>query len=160
MGTGYVGDSARDYDNKRFTTLNGKTISSIETKIFISLFALVPSPEKSLEIGCGTGRFTRLVANKSQEVVATDISPDMLKIARKNLSHFENISFERRGFHELGSLFSQSDFVYGVRVINQMESEEYVLEGFKIMSHNLKPNSFMLLEFVNKDRPFAKKQVR
>jgi len=83
MGSGYLGDSASSYDNKRFTTLNGKNISAIETKTFISLFALVPSPERSLEVGCGTGRFTRLVANKSQEVVATDISPDMLKIAKK-----------------------------------------------------------------------------
>jgi len=38
-----------------------------------------------------------------------------------------------------------------------MESEEYVLASFKIMSHNLKPNSNILFEFVNKDRPFAKK---
>jgi ubiquinone/menaquinone biosynthesis C-methylase UbiE len=82
MGTGYLEDSANDYDNKRFITLNGKNISTIETKIFIRrLIASVSIPEKSLEVGCESGRFTQLVANKSQDVLATDITPDILRIA-------------------------------------------------------------------------------
>ena len=49
-----------------------------------------------LEIGCGTGFFTQKLATLYPEshIMATDISPDMLTVAKNNLSNFTNISYE------------------------------------------------------------------
>jgi len=49
---------------------------------------------KSVEFGSGTGYFTKTLAEKSECLVATDISNEMLEIAKKELDGIENITFE------------------------------------------------------------------
>lgn len=51
--------------------------------------------ETILEIGCGTGFFTRLLATlyPHSQILATDISPEMLITAKSNLKGFSNIRF-------------------------------------------------------------------
>ncbi|QJW45708.1 malonyl-ACP O-methyltransferase BioC [bacterium BFN5] len=50
---------------------------------------------KILEIGCGTGFFTRLLADlyPQAQILATDISPEMLMTARSNLNSFSHVRF-------------------------------------------------------------------
>ena len=40
-----------------------------------------PKPKKILEVGCGTGSYTKILLERGYEVTAVDISEDMLKIA-------------------------------------------------------------------------------
>ena len=40
-------------------------------------------PEKILEVGCGTGNYTKILLERGYEVTAVDISEDMLEIARR-----------------------------------------------------------------------------
>lgn len=46
-----------------------------------------------LEIGCGIGTLTSLLVKKAGTLLAVDISPSSIEIARKNLGHYSNISF-------------------------------------------------------------------
>lgn len=39
--------------------------------------------ENALEVGCGTGTFARLLAARSEHVLALDLSPEMIRIARE-----------------------------------------------------------------------------
>lgn len=48
----------------------------------------------ALEIGCGTGAFARRLAERSQNVLALDLSPEMIRIARERSGEFPNIEFE------------------------------------------------------------------
>ena len=48
-----------------------------------SIFEHTYKPKKILEIGCGTGNYTRILLERRYEVVGVDISEDMLKIARE-----------------------------------------------------------------------------
>ncbi len=55
----------------------------------------VPSScTEALEIGCGTGAFARLLAKRSNRVLALDLSPHMVQIARDRSAQFPNIDFE------------------------------------------------------------------
>ena len=46
------------------------------------LLRYIPHPcNESLEIGCGTGAFTRLLAGRSRHVLGLDLSPEMIRIA-------------------------------------------------------------------------------
>lgn len=47
----------------------------------------------ALEIGCGTGAFSRRLARVSQRVVALDLSPEMIRVARDRSEEFPNIDF-------------------------------------------------------------------
>ena len=42
-----------------------------------------------IELGCGTGYFTKILADKSESIISTDISEEMLSIAREKLKGFD-----------------------------------------------------------------------
>lgn len=54
----------------------------------------VPTPcRASLEIGCGAGAFSRLLAKSSERVLALDLSPNMIRVAAERSARFPNIDF-------------------------------------------------------------------
>ena len=59
---------------------------------FLSRHIPAPCPE-ALEIGCGTGAFSRLLAKSSGRVLALDLSPNMIRVARERSAQFPNIDF-------------------------------------------------------------------
>ena len=50
--------------------------------------------ESALEIGCGTGAFSRRLAQQAQHVLALDLSPEMIRVARQRSAQFSNIEFQ------------------------------------------------------------------
>jgi SAM-dependent methyltransferase len=50
--------------------------------------------ERALEIGCGTGTFARLLAQRAEHVLALDLSPEMVRIAGERSSEYPNIRYE------------------------------------------------------------------
>jgi ubiquinone/menaquinone biosynthesis C-methylase UbiE len=46
-----------------------------------------------LEIGCGTGNFSRLLAQRAEKVLAIDLSPQMIRLAREHSKLYPNIDF-------------------------------------------------------------------
>src|SRR2546423_605104 len=52
------------------------------------------SCDNVLEIGCGTGAFSRRLAGRAKHVTAIDLSSEMIRTARSRSNGFSNISFE------------------------------------------------------------------
>ena len=52
-----------------------------------------PGCRESLELGCGTGIFSRLLAERSEQVLALDLSPHMIRIAQERSKGYSNIDF-------------------------------------------------------------------
>ena len=48
----------------------------------------------ALEIGCGTGGFSRLLAQRAQHVLALDLSPQMIRVAREHSADIDNIEYQ------------------------------------------------------------------
>ncbi len=55
---------------------------------------LPPGCGEALEIGCGTGAFSRLLAARCERVLALDLSPEMIRLARERSSHCPNIDYQ------------------------------------------------------------------
>ena len=54
----------------------------------------VPSPcAEVLDIGCGTGSFSRLLAQRCKRVLALDLSPQMIRVAQERSKRYTNIDF-------------------------------------------------------------------
>ncbi|MDG4810184.1 class I SAM-dependent methyltransferase [Micromonospora sp. WMMD1120] len=53
-----------------------------------------------LEIGCGTGQATLPLARLGCAVVAMDLSPDMVAVARRNLAQFPNVTVVTSAFED------------------------------------------------------------
>lgn len=52
-----------------------------------------PGCRLALDIGCGTGLFSRLLAERSERVLGLDISPEMLRIARERSTVHPNVEY-------------------------------------------------------------------
>src|SRR5260221_11655761 len=48
----------------------------------------------ALDIGCGMGEFARMVAPRSDHVVAVDLSPQMIRRAKAESAAFSNIAYQ------------------------------------------------------------------
>jgi ubiquinone/menaquinone biosynthesis C-methylase UbiE len=48
---------------------------------------------RALEIGCGTGAFSRRLAQRAQRVTAIDLSSEMIRVARSRSTQLSNIDF-------------------------------------------------------------------
>ena len=51
-----------------------------------------------LEIGCGTGKATRPLAERGYELICLDIGADLIAVAKEKLRDFPNVSFVEQGF--------------------------------------------------------------
>src|SRR2546423_2396219 len=49
---------------------------------------------EALEVGCGTGAFSRRLAQQAQHVKAIDLSSEMVRVGRSRSTHVSNIDFE------------------------------------------------------------------
>ena len=60
-------------------------------------FLLDQLPSKgdiALDIGCGTGAFSRLLAKRFERVIALDLSPNAIEIARQRSQDYRNIDYQ------------------------------------------------------------------
>jgi len=63
-----------------------------------------PQTMRILEIGCGAGRMTRPLAKFFGEVYAVDISPEMVRQARRAVDGFPNVRIYRNNGRDLSAL--------------------------------------------------------
>ncbi len=78
--------------------------------------------EKILELGCGTGHFTRALARTGAAVTAIDISPDLLTVARRDRPS-DNVTFEVQNAYALTYPDATFDSVVGSSVLHHLEIE-------------------------------------
>lgn len=57
------------------------------------LLRYIPPCRNALEIGCGTGAFARLLAQRVEHVLALDLSPQMARVAKDRSQQHPNIEF-------------------------------------------------------------------
>jgi ubiquinone/menaquinone biosynthesis C-methylase UbiE len=94
----------------------GRRADLLEKRLLEKLLADFPQSRNALEIGCGTGHFTRWLAARSLEVTGLDISAPMLSEARKldGIRYLEgdalNLPFDDRSF-DLALLITTLEFV-------------------------------------------------
>jgi ubiquinone/menaquinone biosynthesis C-methylase UbiE len=162
VSTAYMGEAATIYDAKRFVTEQGQAFAGLEFEQLERALAYVPDGAHVLELGCGTGRFSKYVGARGYNVLAIDPSSDMIELAREKCKDLHNITFSREEGAHLKSSDSTFDLVFSIRVTNQTESVEYAIRMITEMIRVAKPGGYVLVEFVNSQRPFKKalKSVR
>jgi SAM-dependent methyltransferase len=68
-------------------------LPGVRTTPFL-LRQLPPLLHEVLEVGCGTGTFARALAERSEQVLAVDLSPRMVEVARARSKRHPNIEYE------------------------------------------------------------------
>ena len=91
-----------------------------------------------IELGCGTGYFTETLANKSESIISTDISEEMLSIAREKLKGFE---FQVMDCQDLKFDEGTFDTVFMGLVLLFTEPEKALKESLRV----LKPGGLLII---------------
>ncbi len=73
---------AVEYEEDRFGGSFGRYLRDIEVKIFSSV--IEATHNRVLDIGAGTGKLCIPLSSQSREVIALDLSKEMIKIAKMN----------------------------------------------------------------------------
>ncbi len=91
-----------------------------------------------IELGCGTGYFTKTLADKSESIISTDISEEMLSIARENMKGFE---FQVMDCQDIKFDEGTFDTVFMGLVLLFTEPEKALKESRRI----LKPGGLLII---------------
>ncbi|MCK5131459.1 MAG: class I SAM-dependent methyltransferase [Candidatus Sabulitectum sp.] len=92
---------AKDYHNKYYT---GNSQSDMAVKPEIELLQNTFRGLDVLEIACGTGFWTEIVAESANSILATDANPSMIAEAEKRLFHLSNVSFSDADAYSLSDV--------------------------------------------------------
>lgn len=65
-----------------------------------------------LEIACGTGYWTELLADHAESILAIDTSDEMMEIARKRTESRENVSFQKSDAYSLADVEGDFDAAF------------------------------------------------
>jgi len=71
-----------------------------------------------IEFGCGVGYFTKAIAKKAKQVMATDLSDEMLSMARGYLQGFHNIAIQKADCEDTSFPSQRFDTVFITNVIH------------------------------------------
>lgn len=74
-----------------------------------------------VEFGCGTGYFTKAIAGHARRVIATDLSNEMLEVARMQLSEFQNVTLQKADCAETDFSAESLDTVLMANLIHVIE---------------------------------------
>lgn len=83
---------------------------------------------RTLEVGCGSGKFTRILSERADSVVATDIAPGMLELARNGLRDKANVSFQLEDCTKLSFDQASFDSVFLALVLQFVDAEVALAE--------------------------------
>jgi ubiquinone/menaquinone biosynthesis C-methylase UbiE len=101
--------------------------------------------ENALEIGCGTGAFARQLAQNFKQVIALDLSSEMIRVARSRSSQFCNLQFELADVLTWNFPQSHFDFVCSIATLHHLQQREVLLK----VRDSLKPGGvFVILDLV------------
>lgn len=91
-----------------------------------------------LELGCGTGYFTRELVKTGGRITAIDISEDLLNIAQQSVSG-KDVTFIIENAYAMSFLDLSFDVVVGSSVLHHLDLDKALHECYRV----LKPGGFL-----------------
>jgi len=97
--------------------------------------------QAALEIGCGKGEFSQRLAQRSERVLALDLSPEMIRIARARFAHLPNIEFQIADVMSYDLAPEGFDCIATIATLHHLPLREALLK----MKAALKPGGVLLV---------------
>jgi SAM-dependent methyltransferase len=100
-----------------------------------------PNCSNALEIGCGTGTFSRRLAERSQQVLALDLSAEMIRVARLRSAHLQNLEYRCAEVMACDLPSEGFDCVATIATLHHLPLREVLIK----LKHSLKPAGVLLV---------------
>jgi 2-polyprenyl-3-methyl-5-hydroxy-6-metoxy-1,4-benzoquinol methylase len=116
-----------------------------------------------LELGCGTGSFTQELARSGADVVAIDVSPELLEIAKANCSA-PNVQYQIQNAYSLSYSEGVFDSVVGSSVLHHLEIKEALRDVYRVLKpagsiYFTEPNMLNPQIAIQKNIPWIKRKL-
>jgi len=141
----FYDDDAATYD-ERFETEAGDRDDAIHQEVVQSFMNSLDPDARLFELGCGTGRFTATMTANSRSVAATDISREMLKQTREEVSNDAFLDIVQADVSELP--YREGSFDAGI-MINVLGHLPDPQSAFAEISRILGDNGKILFNYPN-----------
>jgi ubiquinone/menaquinone biosynthesis C-methylase UbiE len=130
----------------------------------IMLTSHINKEMKVLEIGCGTGYFTKELAKTQSTVISIDISPDLIEIAKNETKEFANIDYALQNAEEMEFEQESFDSVIGSSVLHHLDINKALSEIYRVLKFGgvikfTEPNMLNPQIFLQKNIPYLKKKL-
>lgn len=95
----------------------------------------------ALEVGCGTGAFTRLLAERALSVLALDLSPQMIRLAESQSARCTNIEYLLGDFMQLDLPAGGYDCVVSIATLHHLP----LTSALRKMKDALRPGGVLVI---------------
>jgi len=138
-----------------FDTGNNYVIGESDINIFLNKTDSFEKLGKTIELGCGTGIFTARLAKNCTTVLATDLSNEMIAVARVKLKNFTNVKVEKADCFNINHPDNSFDTVFMSNLLHVILHPENALDECRRI---LKPDGqLIVLSYTTKEMPMANK---
>lgn len=111
------------YDENQAYVVGKDLIGEIDREL-----SNLPKLGKTVELGCGTGIFTDLIIPKTMHLVATDLSNELLALARKRLGNNPNVKIQNENCMATSFASGAFDSAFMANLIHVVEHPDQVLQ--------------------------------
>ena len=106
---------------------------------------------EGFDMGCGSGRWSKIIAPLIKKLNCIDPSLEALNVAKKNLNNFKNISFHNKSVNEKFLEPNSQDFGYCLGVLHHItETQKGIESCFNILKKNSPFLIYLYYRFDNK----------
>lgn len=91
-----------------------------DTYFHIFPWETLPEDAQGFDMGCGSGRWAKLVAPKVASLTCIDPSPEALAVAQRNLHKLSNVNFLNAGVSDHALPQNSQDFGYSLGVLHHI----------------------------------------
>ncbi|MDC3397018.1 class I SAM-dependent methyltransferase [Candidatus Pelagibacter sp.] len=101
-----------------------------------------------LDVGCGSGRWAKILSKKVKHLTLLDPSEKALKVAKKNLRDRKNVKFINKSVGDM-KFKKKFDFIYSIGVLHHIPD---INDAIRTIAKNLKKNQpFLIYLYYNLD---------
>ena len=115
----------------------------------------LPSNPVGIDIGCGSGRWDKFVAQKVDKLHCVEPAERAISVAKRNLSKYKNIIFHQKSLDDLEISNETMDFCFSLGVLHHVPDTQKAL---KKCASLLKPGApflgYLYYNFENKSQLF------
>lgn len=117
-----------------FEEMSSYVVGEVDLAILLGILSEQRHLGKTLELGCGCGTYSRVIAGEASQLLATDFSDEMVKASSKRLNGLDNISVEKQNCLDLSYDDSVFDTVLMANLLHVIpEPEKAVAEAKRVL---------------------------
>lgn len=128
-----------------FEERNNYVVGKLDMKTMLNEVSKQKGLKKTLELACGNGTYSQVLAKNSDTLLATDFSEAMVELAKNKLKAFANVKVENADAFNLRSDSNSFDTVFMANLLHVVPNpEDIIVESKRILK---KEGRIIILDF-------------